>query len=446
MCAEMYNACLDSWRGTYKWWVERHNPEIEKFPKDRNYSKYDLFKMLNGVRKDHPEWERLSVEVGRGVITRWDRTKEAYFKRCREGEKPGYPRFKPAHRWRSLELPNPKKSMIVPPNTVKNQSAKWWRLQVKGLPRLRFADQNNRLATALEGGGKLVELRVVRSPLRTEVHVVVKHPPRPLPQKKPVRPVGIDRGLNTRMALSDGTLVAPRNPDQAKIKRFQRLLYRSKKGSNSRKKKIRLVAKAYRRQKERAIQSDFRLAHRLTTEYDAFAVEVLDIAEMRRRPWVSKGFQKQRLADLARILEYKACKAGLQYRRVDAEGTSSTCSSCAHEQSTPQHVFACRRVWAETGQRRQRRQEHRRPGIPRGRVGRTSRRDAPLPNIRHQDSPPLTGAARQADIAEQYTKQLTNRQLRYISPFRKGDDVEYLIAGPPLFQMTCPNSRHKTES
>ena len=177
MCAEMYNACLDSWRGTYKWWAERHNPEIEKFPKDRNYSKYDLFEMLIGVRKDHPEWERLSVQVGRGVLTRWDRTKEAYFKRCREGENPGYPRFKPAHRWRSIEIPSPTTSMIVPPNTVKNQSVKWWRLQVKGLPRIRFGDRNHRLDTALEGGGKLVELRVVRSPLRTEVHVVIKHPP-----------------------------------------------------------------------------------------------------------------------------------------------------------------------------------------------------------------------------------------------------------------------------
>ena len=340
MCAEMYNACLDSWRGTYKWWAEWHNPETEKFPADRNYSKYDLFKMLNGVSKDHPEWERLSVEVGRGVLTRWDRTKEAYFKRCREGEKPGYPRFKPAHRWRSIEIPSPTTSMIVPPNTVKNQSAKWWRLQVKGLPRLRFTDQNHRLATALKGGGKVVELRVVRSPLRTEVHVVIKHPPRPLSEKKPVRPVGIDRGITKRMALSDGTLIAPRNPDSGKIKRVQRLLSRSKKGSNSRKKKIRLVAKAYRRQKERAIQSDFRLAHRLVGEYDAFAVEVLDIAEMRRRPWVSKGFQKQRLADLARILEYKACKAGLPHVKVDAKGTSSTCSSCHHEQSTPQRVFA----------------------------------------------------------------------------------------------------------
>ena len=324
MCAEMYNACLDSWRGTYKWWVERHNPETEKFPADRNYSKYDLFEMLIGVRKDHPEWERLSVQVGRGVLTRWDRTKEAYFKRCREGEKPGYPRFKPAHRWRSLEIPSPTTSMIIPPNTPKNQSSKWWRLQVKGIPRLRFTDRNKRLSSALGGGGKLVELRVVRSPLRTEVHVVIKHPPRPLPEKKPVRPVGIDRGINTRMALSDQTLIAPRNPDSGKIKRFQRLLSRSEKGSNNRKKKIRLVAKAYRRQKERAIQSDFRLAHQLVGEYDAFAVEVLNIAEMRRHPWVSKGFQKQRLADLARILEYKACKAGLQYRRVDAKGTSST--------------------------------------------------------------------------------------------------------------------------
>lgn len=32
MCSELYNAALESWKGTYAWWKEHHNPEREKFP------------------------------------------------------------------------------------------------------------------------------------------------------------------------------------------------------------------------------------------------------------------------------------------------------------------------------------------------------------------------------------------------------------------------------
>ena len=32
MSAEMYNACLESWKGTYEWWKRHHNPETEEVP------------------------------------------------------------------------------------------------------------------------------------------------------------------------------------------------------------------------------------------------------------------------------------------------------------------------------------------------------------------------------------------------------------------------------
>ena len=44
--------------------------------------------------------------------------------------------------------------MLVAPNTPKNQSAKWWRLSVKGVPRLRFHDKGNRMEKAVGMGGR----------------------------------------------------------------------------------------------------------------------------------------------------------------------------------------------------------------------------------------------------------------------------------------------------
>ena len=142
MCSEFYNAVLESWRGTYAWWRE-HNPGAEKFPEKLSQSHYDRLKMFTGVRADHPEWERLSVNVGSGVLCRFDRAARAFYKRCAEGKKPGFPRFKPRHRWRTIEIPDASTSMIVPPNTSRNGSAVWWRLRVKGVPRLRFRVRNS---------------------------------------------------------------------------------------------------------------------------------------------------------------------------------------------------------------------------------------------------------------------------------------------------------------
>lgn len=41
-------------------------------------------------------WGALAVEVARGVIRRRDRASQAFFRRVKSGEAPGYPRFKPS--------------------------------------------------------------------------------------------------------------------------------------------------------------------------------------------------------------------------------------------------------------------------------------------------------------------------------------------------------------
>ena len=149
MCCEFHNACLESWRGTYLWWRE-HHPE-DPLPRELSQTYIDRAKMFTDVRADLPEREALSVNVRRGVLRRFDRATGSFYRRCAEGRKPGFPRFKPR---------------------------RWWRLRVEGVPQVRFSDKGDRLAEALGNRGKAVELRVVRAPLRTEVHVVVKHSPR----------------------------------------------------------------------------------------------------------------------------------------------------------------------------------------------------------------------------------------------------------------------------
>ena len=330
---EMYNALLESWKGTYAWWKE-HNPAVDaKFPQDRRMSRYDLFKMFTKVKREDARWGGLDYRVGRGVICRFDLARQAFYDRCQAGEKPGYPRFKSYWRWRTIVIPDASPSMVRPPG----EGGRWWRLRVKGVPSIRFADRGSRLRTALEDG-KLVELRIVRTSRRVELHAVVRVPHVPEPTGEPVNPVGLDKGLRTRLALCDGSYEKARQPDRSVIKRRQRALARAKDGSRSRAKKRLALARAWQRETDRARNADFRLAHRLVTNFDGIAVEALNVAVLLRTKRFSKKMSEQRWSALDAILEHKAAKAGVRYVRVNAAYTSQDCSACGHRQPMPLDV------------------------------------------------------------------------------------------------------------
>ena len=335
--AEMYNALLESWKGGYAWWRE-HNPgDARRFPPELRRSRYDLFKMFTQVRREDVRWGGLDARVGRGVIRRFDRTRTAFYDRCRAGGKPGYPRFKSRHRWRSIEIPDASASMLSEPG-----EGRWWRLRVKGVPAVRFADRHGRLRSALDHA-TLVELRIVRTPLRVELHAVFRHPAVADPTGEPTNPVGMDKGLTNRLAFCDGSYEDARTTDDVTVRRYQRRLARAKKGSRTRAKKRKALAKTRHRETERARAADFRLAHRLVTNHDGIAVEDLDVAGMLSSRRFSKKMSEQRWSTLDLILEHKAEKAGVHYVRVNPANTSTDCSACGHRQPMPldTRVYDC---------------------------------------------------------------------------------------------------------
>ena len=64
--AEMYNALLESWKGTYAWWREHNTGVDEKFPRERNHSRYDLFKMFTQGESRRPPMGRFAHQRGAG--------------------------------------------------------------------------------------------------------------------------------------------------------------------------------------------------------------------------------------------------------------------------------------------------------------------------------------------------------------------------------------------
>ena len=93
---ELYNAALEERRGAWKW--ER-----------RSVSYFDQTRTLTTLREIRPEVLEHGVTVCRGTLKRLDRAFCAFYRRCRAGQTPGFPRFKSWRRFDSVQWEDTKR-------------------------------------------------------------------------------------------------------------------------------------------------------------------------------------------------------------------------------------------------------------------------------------------------------------------------------------------------
>ncbi len=208
--ATLYNAGLQEWRDSYSvhagWqhWADATTNEPVRTRDGKNWvfieqrtkrgdvktpTHYDQLKEFTGVRADDPFWAGLDVNVGRGVLQRLERAKNAFFRRVKAGEKPCYPRFKSARHWRTLEMAEVRSPMI------RNGT-----VRIKGLPAIRIPSKRE-----LPSSADLKTLRITRAGRRVMVSLGYAVERDQLPYNPAC--VGIDMGVTDRMVLSTGQVV-----------------------------------------------------------------------------------------------------------------------------------------------------------------------------------------------------------------------------------------------
>lgn len=174
--------------------------------------------------------------------------------------------------------------------------------------------------------------------------------------------LGIDLGLASFAATSDGVLVAPLKAlakQQVRLRRYQRSVARKKKGSANRKKAVAKLGNLHRRIAHQ--RSDW--LHKLTTDladqHPAIALEDLDTKNMsasaagtaeapgknvRAKAGLNRGILDAAWGEFARQLTYKVEWRGGRVILVDPAYTSRTCRCCGYESADnrkTQSVFAC---------------------------------------------------------------------------------------------------------
>lgn len=142
--------------------------------------------------------------------------------------------------------------------------------------------------------------------------------------------VGIDLGLNSLIATSDGeTVEAPRFARKAQKaqRRRQRALARCQRGSRRRLKvKARLSAGSARIARQRRDHLH-KLSRSLVTSYQGIAFEDLNMAGL-TKGMLARSVYDAAWSTLVQLTTYKAESAGASVVLVDPRGTSQTCPDC----------------------------------------------------------------------------------------------------------------------
>lgn len=300
----LYNAALEERRTAYK----NHGISI---------TKDDQGKQLKEIRADHPEYKAIHSHLLQDAITRLDNAYQHFFRRVKNSDTPGFPRFKGFGRYRSFTFKD-----------AVNRNGAWLvsggrRVRIHGVGNVKF-----RLHRPIEGVIKQISVLHTSCDHWYVIFSCDNVPKKPLP--KTGQAVGIDVGISTFAALSNGEMVENprfRENDEKTVAKAQRRVSRRKKRSNRRRKAVLLLAKARDREFRRRIDFQHKVALDLIRRFDTIIVEDLNIKGL-ARGWLSKQVHDVAWGSFIDILKDKAESAGHEVVEVNPRGTSQECSLC----------------------------------------------------------------------------------------------------------------------
>lgn len=295
---------------------ELHNAAIEErreaWKRRVSVSWYDQNKQLVGIKEVRPEFREIGSQVLENALRRVDLAFKAFYRRVRTGQVPGYPRFKSCRRYDSL--------------TFRHECG--WKLAGRRLTMQGIGTAKLFLSRPIEGTIKTVTLK--RDPCGDwSVSFSCENVPT-RPMAPAGRDVGIDIGLSSFIATSDGEIVANPRPliaADSKLRRTQRAISKQKRGGRNRRKRGLVLARQHR--KVQRVRKDFhrKTALDLVRRYDVIAVEDLNVLGL-ANGILARSVRDAGWASFLNTLRDGAEKAGRVVVSVNPRGTSQVCSAC----------------------------------------------------------------------------------------------------------------------
>ena len=351
--AELYNAALQERRDAYR----SHGVSIRAS---------DQMRQLTAIRQARPDQAVWSFTSQQQTLRRLDKSFQSFFRRVKNGETPGYPRFRAASRFDSVDFRHGDGIRFINDGRTRRRGRQTEaRLRVQGVGHIRV-----RLHRPLPEGAKLGQVSIKREGAGRRARWFVILPVEVPDQVLPVTGsrVGIDLGIAHFLTTSDGDHVSnPRHLKKAeeRLAAAQQSLSRKKRGSTRRKAAVARVARLHGTVRRQRLDHAHKTALSLVQNHDVIAHEALVVKNMVRRAkpvpdpetpgqWLpnggsaktglNKSIHDAAWSQFVSILTAKAACAGRITIGVNPTDTSRTCSACEHvaaENRVTQAAFAC---------------------------------------------------------------------------------------------------------
>lgn len=255
-----------------------------------------------------------SFSAEQQVVRRTDKAFKAFFGRVKKG-KGGFPRFQPKSRWDSAEF------RVGDGLTIRKTK----RITVVGIPGQIKVKWHRNLPVNAKVGAAVLSRSCGKWYVCFQITVPEMYGP--WPEKGAV---GIDVGLSSLIATSDGETVAtPQFTKDAakKQRRLQRAVARAKRGSKGRLKAKQNLSRHSARTANRRRDFAHKLSRDLVDRHSLIAVEDLNVSGL-ARTMLSKSVHNAAWTQLREMIEYKAENVGVRVISVNPRGTSQLCPDC----------------------------------------------------------------------------------------------------------------------
>jgi putative transposase len=271
---------------------------------------------LPDLKAAFPEYGEIHAQVLQDLLTRLDKTYQAFFRRVQAGQTPGFPRFQGRNRCHSFTY---------------KQFGNGARLD-NGFLVLskigRVAVRCSRPDRLWEGAPKTVTISQEADGWYAIISCA-NVPAQPLPPTG--RETGIDVGLKVFLITADG--VVTENPrlhrrGEKKLAKAQRRVSKRKKGSHRRRKAVGNLQRAHQTVQRQRADFHHKTALKLLRAYETIYLEDLQVANMVRNHHLAKSVSDAGWAQFRAILEAKAAYAGRRVVAVPPAYTSQDCSGC----------------------------------------------------------------------------------------------------------------------
>lgn len=299
-------------RFAYNWGLSRR---IEKYKRTgKSSNAIEQHRQLNLLKKTEFPWMyEVSKCAPQEALRDLQRAYENFFRRLKAGENPGFPKFKKKGRNDSFRLTG---AICVYLKTI----------QLPRLGKIRSKEE-------IKVKGKLLSATVRRIADRWFVSLNVECE---VVEIKAIKQgvVGLDRGLEKFVCVSDGRIYYAPKPLKKLLKNLQRLSRvhsRKVKGSSNRRKSAIELARLHYRISN--IRKDF--IHKLSTELaktkQILCVESLNTKGMLQNRYLARSISDVAWGEFVRQLEYKCLWYGSYLVKTQPKFPSTKmCSRCGH--------------------------------------------------------------------------------------------------------------------